>query len=179
MKIKDNGIVRKVDDLGRIVIPKEIRTQLGIQDWTPCEIINCVDESGRAFAAVRPFDAFLHDVNEAKVRNILNILAGDSVRFCVWSKTGATFGDTFSKEGDADIKNRIHELFVRLTVADSAAPGVTKEMVREDTAIEAFTIMCNDERGSLAAVLFACGSPEAIESKELAALVAVMALRPN
>ena len=32
------GIVRRVDDLGRIVIPKEIRRNLGIRDGEPLEI---------------------------------------------------------------------------------------------------------------------------------------------
>lgn len=40
--MKATGIVRKVDDLGRIVIPKEIRTVLGIEVKDPIEIF--VDE---------------------------------------------------------------------------------------------------------------------------------------
>lgn len=32
------GIVRRVDDLGRIVIPKEIRRNLGIHEGDPLEI---------------------------------------------------------------------------------------------------------------------------------------------
>lgn len=32
------GIVRRVDDLGRICIPKEIRRQLGIKEGEPLEI---------------------------------------------------------------------------------------------------------------------------------------------
>lgn len=31
-------MVRRIDDLGRIVIPKEIRKQLGIEDGDPLEI---------------------------------------------------------------------------------------------------------------------------------------------
>ena len=37
--MKGSGIVRKVDDLGRIVIPKEIRNSLFIKEGTPMEII--------------------------------------------------------------------------------------------------------------------------------------------
>jgi transcriptional pleiotropic regulator of transition state genes len=36
--MKDTGIVRKVDDLGRIVIPKELRKNLNIEIGTPLEI---------------------------------------------------------------------------------------------------------------------------------------------
>jgi AbrB family looped-hinge helix DNA binding protein len=32
------GIIRSVDDLGRVVIPKEIRRNLGIKDGDPLEI---------------------------------------------------------------------------------------------------------------------------------------------
>ncbi len=36
--IKSTGIIRKVDELGRIVIPMELRTKLGIQEKDPLEI---------------------------------------------------------------------------------------------------------------------------------------------
>ena len=34
-----SGIIRRIDDLGRIVIPKEIRRQLGITEGDPLEIV--------------------------------------------------------------------------------------------------------------------------------------------
>lgn len=36
--MKSTGIVRKVDDLGRVVIPKETRRTLGIAEGDPLEI---------------------------------------------------------------------------------------------------------------------------------------------
>lgn len=38
MKLKSTGVVRRIDDLGRIVIPKEIRRNLGIRDGENVEI---------------------------------------------------------------------------------------------------------------------------------------------
>ncbi|MBE6556162.1 MAG: AbrB/MazE/SpoVT family DNA-binding domain-containing protein [Ruminococcaceae bacterium] len=36
--MKSTGMVRKLDDLGRIVLPKEIRNTLGINEKDPVEI---------------------------------------------------------------------------------------------------------------------------------------------
>ena len=38
--MKATGIVRKVDDLGRIVIPKELRKVLGLNEGDPLEIFS-------------------------------------------------------------------------------------------------------------------------------------------
>jgi stage V sporulation protein T len=36
--MKSLGIVRRIDDLGRVVIPKEIRRSLGIKEGDPMEL---------------------------------------------------------------------------------------------------------------------------------------------
>ncbi|WP_058301721.1 AbrB/MazE/SpoVT family DNA-binding domain-containing protein [Gorillibacterium timonense] len=36
--MKATGIVRRIDDLGRVVIPKEIRSTMGITEGEPLEI---------------------------------------------------------------------------------------------------------------------------------------------
>jgi len=41
--MKSTGIVRKVDQLGRIVIPKELRDTLGIDQKSPLEIFTSED----------------------------------------------------------------------------------------------------------------------------------------
>ena len=43
--MKATGIVRRVDDLGRVVIPKEIRRTMGVTEGTALEIF--VESDGR------------------------------------------------------------------------------------------------------------------------------------
>lgn len=42
--MKATGIIRRVDDLGRIVLPREIRRQIGISEGTAMEIFMSKDE---------------------------------------------------------------------------------------------------------------------------------------
>lgn len=43
--MKATGIVRKVDELGRLVIPKELRKMLSIKNGDPVEIFSGEDET--------------------------------------------------------------------------------------------------------------------------------------
>lgn len=36
--MKATGIIRRIDDLGRVVIPKEVRRNLGLKEGAPLEI---------------------------------------------------------------------------------------------------------------------------------------------
>ncbi len=48
--MKATGIVRRIDDLGRVVIPKEIRRTMRIREGDPLEIHS---DAERFFRAVR------------------------------------------------------------------------------------------------------------------------------
>ena len=41
--MKATGIIRRIDDLGRVVIPKEIRRQLGVREGDPLKIYLSAD----------------------------------------------------------------------------------------------------------------------------------------
>ncbi|PES66959.1 transition state regulator Abh [Bacillus cereus] len=53
--MKATGIIRKVDELGRIVIPKELRDVLGIQIKSPLEIF--VEEDKVILQKYQPYNA--------------------------------------------------------------------------------------------------------------------------
>lgn len=59
--MKSTGIIRRVDDLGRIVIPKEIRMTYGIEDGSPIEIFT--DSDGIILRKYRAENELMNTVN--------------------------------------------------------------------------------------------------------------------
>lgn len=50
--MKKTGIIRKIDDLGRIVIPKELRKTMGVASGSPMEF--CISDNGNLIISKSP-----------------------------------------------------------------------------------------------------------------------------
>ena len=91
--MKATGIVRRIDDLGRVVIPREIRKNLGIIEGDPLEIF--VDGKTVIFKKYRPSTEELAEdcvkfVNKAR-NNIASIgCYGDSTTVVLKNGKSAT-----------------------------------------------------------------------------------------
>ncbi len=73
--MKTTGVVRRIDDLGRIVIPKEIRRNLRIRDGEPLEIFVDKETIGlKKFSSIKEMNelakSFISIVNTAIGKNI-------------------------------------------------------------------------------------------------------------
>jgi transcriptional pleiotropic regulator of transition state genes len=71
--MKSTGIVRKVDELGRIVIPIELRRTMGIDIKDPIEIY--VDGEQIVLKKYQPTCIFCDNANDIKNYNGKNICA--------------------------------------------------------------------------------------------------------
>lgn len=60
--MKNTGIVRKLDELGRITLPKELRRTLEVSDRDPLEIF--VEEDRIILKKYEPTDIFTGEKNE-------------------------------------------------------------------------------------------------------------------
>ena len=85
--MKATGVVRRIDDLGRIVIPKEIRKTLRIKEGSPLEIFT--EKEGdiilRKYSPIGEILAFSSEYAEslAKVTNLIAIITDkDTVIAC-------------------------------------------------------------------------------------------------
>lgn len=84
--MKATGVVRRIDDLGRIVIPKEIRRNLRIRDGESLEIF--VDNNNivlKKFSIMRNIDVYASNLVESLyslLKKGIVITDGDSVIAC-------------------------------------------------------------------------------------------------
>ena len=94
--MKATGIVRRVDDLGRIVIPKNIRQALHILDGEPMEIF--VDENKVIFQK--------YETNDLDIREHVRKYIADFLITGVLSDGCENFTISFSdKNGDSHISS--------------------------------------------------------------------------
>ena len=72
--MKATGIVRRTDDLGRVIIPKEIRRQIGIQEGDPLEIFT-IQENGKTMAVFSQYEEMHPDEIRVKTTEYENAIS--------------------------------------------------------------------------------------------------------
>lgn len=80
--MRATGIIRRIDDLGRVVIPKEIRRQMRIKEGDPLEIYT-TREGMVCFQKYTPYN----DEDWNKTKDIL-VAAFPSVEFALYNSFG-------------------------------------------------------------------------------------------
>ena len=101
--MKATGIVRRIDELGRVVIPKEIRRTLRIKEGDPLEIFTDRDELMlKKYSPIATLERF----SEATAKS-LNDLSGQLAVICDTDEILYAYGDG---KKDLDKKNLSDEM---------------------------------------------------------------------
>jgi transcriptional pleiotropic regulator of transition state genes len=74
MEVKSTGIVRRIDDLGRVVIPKEQRRLMGILEGDPLELFwngeyLCFKKYDASYPVVSTIKTLCEQLNEPRILN--------------------------------------------------------------------------------------------------------------
>ena len=111
IKMKATGIVRRIDDLGRVVIPKEIRKTLRLREGTPLEIFT--DREGeiifKKYSPMAELGAFSKQYAEAlsySLGHIVCITDRDQIISVAGSQKKELLGKQISKVLEQKINNR-------------------------------------------------------------------------
>jgi len=87
--MKSTGIVRRVDDLGRVVIPKELRGTLGIDNGDPLEIfVNGNQIVLRKYAPGCVYCGSIDDVKTVLEKPVCKACGGKIISLLATSEAG-------------------------------------------------------------------------------------------
>lgn len=120
--MKATGIVRRIDDLGRIVIPKEIRRTMRIREGDPLEIYTSNDGEVifKKYSAISEISE-----NAAQVAEIMNKLAGCPVVVFDRDHVVATSGVAKKEFSERRVSNALEELMEHRTAHMAKPNGQT------------------------------------------------------
>ncbi|MBR5409105.1 MAG: AbrB/MazE/SpoVT family DNA-binding domain-containing protein [Clostridia bacterium] len=151
--MKATGIVRRIDDLGRVVIPKEIRRTMRIREGDPLEIYTAADGEV-IFKKYSPMGDFAEFT--AQYAEVLNKATGMPVfitdRDRVVAYSGAGKRDFTDRRISKELEGLMEE---RLSFVASPRSGVTLTPAdgREEKACLAFPVVsAGDVSGAVVAL---------------------------
>lgn len=158
--MKATGIVRRIDDLGRVVVPKEIRRTLRIREGDPLEIFT--DREGeiilKKYSPIGELSQFAGQYAESLAQNTgCLICITDKDHVVAASRNGKKDfdGKPISKQLEAVITGRENFLarigdseFIKVTIDDSSeyAAQVVSTIICEGDAIGAVVIYSKEEK---------------------------------
>ena len=128
--MKATGIVRRIDDLGRVVIPKEIRRTLRIREGDPLEIYT--DREGEVILKKYSPIGELGDFAEAYAESLHNTsghIIAVADRDSIIAVSGGSRKDLLEKQLSPDIEKIIEnrDTFVADSADSTKVPVITDE----------------------------------------------------
>ena len=159
--MKATGIVRRIDDLGRVVVPKEIRRTLRIREGDPLEIFT--DKDGeiilKKYSPIGELGSFAKQYAEALAQTTGHIIC-ISDKDQIIAVSGGSKRDLLEKPISKDLEGAINERetiiahsddkrFIDIT-SDTTTREYTSEVITpiiaEGDAIGAVLILTKDEK---------------------------------
>lgn len=170
--MKATGMVRRIDDLGRVVIPKEIRRTMRLREGAPLEIFT--DKDGelifKKYSPIGELSEFAADMCES-LRRASDAAAAVCDRDCVVAASGAAKKELTGKSVSAELGGLMDRRGLFRRAPGSAFVPVCEGSERFAAEIAA-PILCDGD--VVGCVLFAAQDGEAAlgESEEKLALAA-------
>lgn len=161
--MKATGIVRRIDDLGRVVIPKEIRRTLRLREGTPLEIFT--DREGeiilKKYSPMVELTAFASQYAEAMAQTT-GLMVCITDRDQVIAVAGGPKKDVIGKPISRQLENAISERETVLAGKDEKAffsitsddiegvmAMVVVPIICEGDAIGSVGLLCRDAKAKL------------------------------
>ena len=158
--MKATGIVRRIDDLGRVVVPKEIRRTLRIREGDPLEIFT--DREGeiilKKYSPIGELGTFANQYAESMAQamgGLVCVTDRDHIIAAAGNGKKDYDGKPISKQLETLIDERVHQVagkedknFVKITLDDNGdyRTQAIGTIISEGDAIGAVVLCSKDEK---------------------------------
>lgn len=139
--MKSTGVVRRIDDLGRIVIPKEIRRSLRIREGDSLEICSDGPEgiTLRKYSQVETIESFINQYVDAIYQSSKKeIIVTDTER--IIAAAGSFRRDIIGKKVDIRLDERMHRLTTQIFQSDEHLEVTDNLIIRGNAILKPITI---------------------------------------
>lgn len=173
MVLKATGIVRRIDDLGRVVIPKEIRRTLRIREGDPLEIF--VDRDGevilKKYSPIGELGDFAKEYSESLHETAAHI-AMIADRDVVIAVAGAAKKEFLDKRLGGAVENSMAQRQIKLvrnTREQQGAGGSLMADDEDDTRFSSYVIAPIVAHGEPVGAVILCSREPAVQMGEVEA----------
>ncbi len=176
--MKATGIVRRIDDLGRVVIPKEIRRNLHIREGDPLEIF--VDKDGevilKKYSPIGELSNFAREYADA-----INEATGQSVLICdrdnIIAVAGASKKDFLGKTIGRLVEQSMTERRPLMNNYQGKKAGLDGNIIADDNGEDSYrfsgeVIMPIVAQGDPIGAVIICGQHDLGDSERIVAQTA-------
>ena len=139
--MKSTGVVRRIDDLGRIVIPKEIRRSLRIREGDSLEICSDGPEgiTLRKYSQVETIESFINQYVDAIYQSSKKeIIVTDTER--IIAAAGSFRRDIIGKKVDIRLDERMHRLTTQIFQSDEHLEVTDNLIIRGNAILKPIAI---------------------------------------
>ncbi len=162
MELKKTGVVRRIDDLGRIVIPKEFRRQMRIQENDPLELCVC-DCEGLSGVLFVPYHALECNFPKRRVLNALYAgIPNKDVVVALVDSGKEYLGPCAEHEYQAElVRKEGYSMFRKIQIS-----GKPSSLKLECGNVIYAVPLINEQQDEVVAILLACGADTSVRDDE-------------
>lgn len=163
MDVKRTGVTRRIDDLGRIVITKEFRRKMKIEEGDPLELCECNYEgqTGVLFVPYRPLQ--YNFPRQRILKSMYNALPNKDVIIALIDSGNNYLGPSAGHETQAElVRKEGYSFFRKIQVREKP------EHLDLENGNKIFAApLINEQMNMVVAILLVCGASASVSDNEL------------
>lgn len=166
--MKATGIVRRIDELGRIVIPSELRRTLRIKEGDPMEFF-----TGDGGVVVKPYQVTEELLSSGKLEKVIKavkdscVIDGIDVGVTITSTSSVLVGNGTFKLPKSSVPALTEQFYKQMVSTDTVHRTNEPVWIGDNTTIKYVKSIMSEDRDLVGSVVFAISKAVSMEQEDI------------